>query len=75
VPEFIQARKLQQDVQAVNERASRLSGVGGHFLRIPQIPLTFTLGRSIVQDKPNHPFCTLVSNQPLRRPGSNQDLS
>jgi hypothetical protein len=34
VSEFVQARKFQQNVQAMNKRARRLSCIAGHFLRI-----------------------------------------
>jgi hypothetical protein len=34
VPKFVQARKLQQNVQGANKRSSSRSGVARHFLRI-----------------------------------------
>jgi hypothetical protein len=49
VPELVQARKLQQNVQAANKRAGRLSCISSHFCGIPSVkPYSYTrlpLGR------------------------------
>jgi len=58
VSKFIQPRKLQQNVQAVNKRARRLSGVAGHLCGVPSVSSLYT--RPLCPSKTSLPVSTVT---------------